>query len=115
MYSSSYCVHLFSPPGDSLTYHNNAPFSTWDHDATQAKCASKRHGAWWFKWCLNSNLNGMYGPGTGYEYMMWMHWLGMEGMKSTEMKIRLATYHGQLGVWLPCKSGPSIGLLGTCL
>ena len=107
MYSSSY-----SPSGDSLEYHNNAPFSTWDHDATQAKCASKRHGAWWFKWCMNSNLNGKYGTGSGYERMTWQHWLGMEGLKATEMKIRLATYHGRGGMWLRCQSGPTIGLLG---
>ena len=88
------CGYLLK--GDSLEYHNNAPFSTWDHDYTQSKCASKRHGAWWFKWCLNSNLNGEYGKGFGYLKMIWHHWLGMEGLKATEMKIRHASFEGGL-------------------
>jgi ficolin len=48
--------------GDSLSYHNNRPFSTYDrdNDAWANNCASYFRGAWWYGACHNSNLNGKY-------------------------------------------------------
>ena len=47
--------------GDSLLYHNRAPFSTIDNNndihATE-NCAILYTGAWWYKKCYASNLNG---------------------------------------------------------
>uniref|UniRef100_A0A8C5PSV5 Tenascin R n=1 Tax=Leptobrachium leishanense TaxID=445787 RepID=A0A8C5PSV5_9ANUR len=49
--------------GDSLTYHQGRPFSTKDRDNDVAvtNCASSYKGAWWFKNCHRTNLNGKYG------------------------------------------------------
>ena len=47
--------------GDSLSYHNNHRFSTFDRDLDNSilNCA-ERHGAWWHDNCFHSNLNGRY-------------------------------------------------------
>ncbi|XP_072030964.1 uncharacterized protein [Amphiura filiformis] len=78
--------------GDSLSGHNNMPFSTFDqdYDAYSGNCARNRQGAWWYNQCAASNLNGLYqGPtgnsGTG---MWWNHWKRVESLKKSEMKIR---------------------------
>ena len=53
--------------GDSLTSHwenhNDQPFSTKDRDNDDRvydNCAEHYHGAWWFKSCFESHLNGIY-------------------------------------------------------
>ena len=45
--------------GDSLSYHST---STKDRDNDQwgGNCASSYRGAWWYKECHQSNLNGLY-------------------------------------------------------
>jgi len=46
--------------GDQLQYHNGAPFSTYDldNDSYSGNCAKSYQGAWWYKKCHASNLNG---------------------------------------------------------
>ncbi|CAG2225244.1 Tenascin-R,Ryncolin-2,Angiopoietin-related protein 1,Angiopoietin-related protein 6,Ficolin-3,Techylectin-5B,Ryncolin-1,Fibrinogen C domain-containing protein 1,Ficolin-2,Fibrinogen-like protein 1,Fibrinogen alpha chain,Tenascin,Ficolin-1,Fibrinogen-like protein A,Microfibril-associated glycoprotein 4,Ryncolin-3,Angiopoietin-related protein 2,Angiopoietin-4 [Mytilus edulis] len=51
--------------GDSMTYHNNMPFSTYDRDNDSRSgfiCASAFdvRGAWWYNSCYRSSLNGKY-------------------------------------------------------
>ena len=48
--------------GDSLSYHNGVPFSTYDrdNDADRRHCSTTFRGAWWYKACHYSNLNGEY-------------------------------------------------------
>lgn len=50
-------------PGDSLSYHQGRPFSTEDRDNDIAvtNCAMSYKGAWWYKNCHRTNLNGKYG------------------------------------------------------
>ncbi|RXM92552.1 Ficolin-1 [Acipenser ruthenus] len=93
--SELYKLHLGAflggPAGDSLTFHNDQPFSTFDKDNDNASfnCAVTVSGAWWYQTCYSSNLNGKYskeaiqygidwqtGKGIGYSY------------KYTDMKFR---------------------------
>ncbi|XP_041448259.1 ficolin-1-like [Drosophila obscura] len=48
--------------GDSMTYHKNENFSTYDrdNDNNSGNCAVERMGAWWYDSCTSSNLFGMY-------------------------------------------------------
>ncbi|XP_077993025.1 techylectin-5B-like [Glandiceps talaboti] len=51
--------------GDSLSYHKNMGFTTMDadNDSWSNNCAVARHGGWWYKACINSNLNSSYRQG----------------------------------------------------
>ena len=49
--------------GDSLAYHNNMAFTSKDRDNDRhggVNCAVSFTGAWWYRTCLYSNLNGKY-------------------------------------------------------
>nr|XP_039260834.1 fibrinogen-like protein A [Styela clava] len=86
--------------GDSLTYHNNMQFSTKDSDNDDnhntflsGHCAVDFKGAWWYKSCHQSNLNGFY-----YEAFLndarsvhWSSFKGYKTLKFTEMKFRQKT------------------------
>ncbi|XP_053385206.1 ficolin-1-like [Mercenaria mercenaria] len=80
--------------GDSLLrYHNGMKFSTYDrdNDPDSRNCAVLYHGAWWYKRCHNSNLNGDYGSTESAKGLSWAAWKGNHApMKITEMKIRRA-------------------------
>ncbi len=88
--------------GDSLAnstnsygYHNGQRFSardrdydSWDDD----NCAQMNLGAWWFKSCMNSHLNGIYVDGgwaDQFQGIFWYSWKGGRrySLKRTEMKI----------------------------
>ncbi|XP_037031495.1 ficolin-2-like [Bradysia coprophila] len=47
---------------DSLTYHNGAMFTTKDkqNDGHTSNCAIVCKGAWWYRQCYHSNLNGIW-------------------------------------------------------
>ncbi|XP_060580116.1 angiopoietin-related protein 7-like [Ruditapes philippinarum] len=80
--------------GDSLEYHNGAMFSTYDRDQDESSsnCAENWHGAWWYKSCHHSNLNGKYynQPGKiGSSGITWFHWKNTHySLKKVEMKFR---------------------------
>ncbi|KFB41443.1 AGAP011223-PA-like protein [Anopheles sinensis] len=79
--------------GDALRYNVGQNFSTPDRDNDPWKgvnCAADRHGAWWYKDCGPSNLNGRYqNTDDDLEAMYWSashsDW---SGMAYTRMMIR---------------------------
>ena len=72
-----------------LGYHNGGKFSTKDQDNDMANvnCASVEliKGAWWYRDCRASNLNGVYRNGANDGTMMWG---AIHPVKRSEMKIR---------------------------
>ena len=77
--------------GDSLAYHNKTAFSTKDrdNDITSYNCAVTFTGAWWFKSCQHSNLNGKYlGNKHDSRGARWSDFRSDLSLKFTEMKLR---------------------------
>ena len=79
--------------GDALTYHNGMQFSTKDRDNDEysgVNCASDRHGAWWYKDCGLSNLNGLYRSGlNNNQGVRWYHFLNNDiSLRFAHMKLR---------------------------
>ena len=78
---------------DSLTYHDNRRFSTYDRDqdSTSGSCAYAHKGGWWYGSCMESNLNGLYLSSNTYidQYMYWKTLLySYGGILFSEMKIK---------------------------
>jgi len=82
--------------GDSLNYHRGQAFTTKDrdNDQTGGNCALSFKGAWWYKSCYNSNLNGLYLHGkVDLDGMTWYGWKNSAySVKRSEMKIRLRDF-----------------------
>ncbi|VDI68646.1 Hypothetical predicted protein [Mytilus galloprovincialis] len=85
--------------GDSLDYHNGQAFTTKDKDNDPWKassynnnCGIFRQGAWWYKTCAYSNLNGLYiegGQENNIKGIVWDRWKASQySMKSSSMMIR---------------------------
>nr|XP_034976199.1 veficolin-1-like isoform X1 [Zootoca vivipara] len=80
--------------GDSLSVHDNMPFSTRDkdNDNSASSCAEVYTGAWWYGDCHHSNLNGLYLKGEHSSYANGINWAAGKGYhysyKYVDMKIR---------------------------
>ena len=77
--------------GDSLAYHNNMAFTTKDRDNDKysTNCAVLWTGAWWYKSCHHSNLNGQYlGNKIDSRGLRWRGFRSGLSLKFTEMKLR---------------------------
>ncbi|XP_048739532.2 microfibril-associated glycoprotein 4-like [Ostrea edulis] len=77
--------------GDSLmSHHNGAKFHTKDNDIKT--CSTRFKGAWWYKDCHTSNLNGQYlikNHSSFADGINWKAWHGYHySLKETAMKIR---------------------------
>lgn len=92
--SHFYLFLFIFPTGDSLSYHSGQKFSTFDRDQDLyvQNCAALSSGAWWFKSCHFSNLNGFYLGGPHLSYANGINWYQWKGfyysLKRSEMKIR---------------------------
>ena len=80
--------------GDSISYHSLTKFSTYDKDNDQhaANCASSHKGAWWYRGCYHSNLNGLF-PTQDTKNTAYMSWArnlgpGYGNINFSEMKLR---------------------------
>ena len=83
--------------GDSLSYHNKQPFTTKDRDNDEwsdGNCAVLFSGAWWYKRCYRSNLNGKYYRVEKIELdgIIWKDWRS-NPLKTVKMKIRQNVIH----------------------
>ncbi|XP_049302339.1 ryncolin-2 isoform X2 [Bactrocera dorsalis] len=87
--------------GDSFSYHSGSKFSTKDsdNDKSSGNCAVYSKGAWWYKNCYDSTLNGIY---LGGEYpksqegrgVVWRTWRGeFYSLKYVLMAIRPKYYY----------------------
>ena len=79
--------------GDSLGYYNERSFTTKDQDNDRksgANCAQVRTGAWWYKSCAWSNLNGKYlGNTVNWDGINWYHWKNNSlSLKRSVMMVR---------------------------
>eukprot|EP00794_Sanderia_malayensis_P019237 gene19237-21165_t len=84
--------------GDSLLYHNNMKFSTYDrdNDVSGRNCAEMYKSGWWYTRCHRSNLNGLYptlplkSSSQLWSYMSWYRLNGDYGtITYSEIKLRL--------------------------
>ena len=80
--------------GDSLNIQRGQRFSTKDRDNDKypGDCAEKFKGAWWYKACHSSNLNGRYHNGNHSSYADGINWRAWKGFyysaKQADMKIK---------------------------
>jgi len=77
--------------GNSLNYHQNMSFSTYDekNDMASFTCATTFRGAWWYNACHTSNLNGEYNNTAVGRGVVWRAWLELYySLRFSEMKIR---------------------------
>ena len=83
--------YLGTAGGHSLTYHNNVAFSTKerDNDRYSENCAMSFTGAWWYRGCSASNLNGKYqGNKVDGRGVVWYSFRRNLSLKFSEMKLR---------------------------
>ena len=80
--------------GDSLVYHNNSGFSTFDYPvvAEQWNCAEQSKGAWWYNLCLKSNLNGFNYNSEGSAAGSGIVWDSWRGMHHSLREVQMAIY-----------------------
>ncbi|XP_039192439.1 tenascin-X-like isoform X4 [Crotalus tigris] len=93
-----YRLHLGSyrgTAGDALSYHSGSVFSTRDRDPNRViiPCAISYRGAWWYRNCHYTNLNGLYANNRDHQGVNWFNWKGFEfSIPFTEMKLRPSSF-----------------------
>lgn len=98
-------VCLQGNANDSLSYHHDSKFSTkdQDNDIFDDHCAQTFKGAWWYKTCHVSNLNGRYLKGKHSSFadgVNWRTWKGYHySVKRAEMKMKPVNDHNWVS-WL---------------
>jgi hypothetical protein len=77
--------------GDSLGYHKNRKFSTYDRDqdSWRHNCGSRFTGGWWYGSCHHSNLNGQLGSRSYGQGANWYHYGGhRRSVKHVTMRVK---------------------------
>lgn len=80
--------------GDAMAVHVGMKFTTKDadNDLYGGNCATQYHGAWWYRACHDSNLNGPYLNSSTSAFGDGLNWAQCKGylysFKSTIMMIR---------------------------
>jgi ficolin len=80
--------------GDSLNYHDGNMFTTKDRDNDESEdnCTQTYKGAWWYKGCHASNLNGLYLSGNHSSHgkgVTWYHcWGHSYSIRSVVMRVK---------------------------
>ena len=76
-------------------FFSNMQFSTKDKDNDPSaiyNCAQTFKGAWWYRDCHRSNLNGLYLKGTHSTFADGVNWHSFRGyyysLKRAEMKVK---------------------------
>ncbi len=74
--------------GDAMSYSNGSKFTAHnkDNDNHSSNCAVIYKGAWWYKSCYHSNLNGFYSKTATTSKVDWTGFSGI--ITKTEMKMR---------------------------
>ena len=74
--------------GDALTSHSGYNFTTYDqdNDASPVNCGVTMSGAWWYRNCHISNLNGLYLIAFSNNGIIWRGWNDL--VKVTQMKLK---------------------------
>ena len=77
-------------PSHSL---NDMYFTTFDRDNDElgSNCAVDRRGAWWYRSCTYSNLNGPHTGRSGWRSLEWYNGAAIVYYPSVEMKVRPKT------------------------
>ena len=92
---TDYTLHVsgYSGTAGNSLYpkHHSMKFTTKDKDNDLASynCAVGWTGAWWYRACHDSNLNGRYGDDNHAKGINWQTWKGYSySLPFAEMKIR---------------------------
>ncbi|KAM3968415.1 uncharacterized protein ACR2FA_001092 [Aphomia sociella] len=83
---------FYGSAGDSLSYHAGQKFSTLDADNDEWKdgaCAVEHGGAWWYKECDKSNLNGKYAMSADEHRGQSVYWISFKGPNSPLTKSKM--------------------------
>ena len=80
--------------GEALIIHSGMQFTTYDRDndgRRTGNCAGAHQGAWWYKSCHHSNLNGKYLSGANnHNGVNWLFFntVTYYSLKWSEMKLK---------------------------
>ena len=103
-----------------LSFHSGMRFSTkdQDNDIYSGSCAMKYKGAWWYKHCHASNINGQYLGGSHVTPGDGINWWTFRGdyysLKRSEMKLRPQQWQKSLDFFMEkctCTSWKTSALL----